>query len=108
MSKSVIRPLTLGIYATALVDLPMVAPSKAGTSSSVEIEKNKKIQNSPGVRDPSSSSPVWPPPITARGRRRPPLLVIGERESLFSRMNPDRLNLADVVEQHKATEEIIA
>jgi hypothetical protein len=51
MSKSVIQLLTLGI------------PSKAGTSSSVEIEKNKKIQNSPGVRDPSSSSPAWPPPM---------------------------------------------
>ena len=64
MSKSVIRPLTLGIYATALVDFSTVAPSKAGTSSSVEIEKNeKKIQNSRGVRDPSSSSPAWPPPM---------------------------------------------
>ena len=64
MSKSVIRLLTLAIYATAPVVVPMVTPAKAATSSSGEIEKNrKKNQKSPGVSDPRSSSPAWPPPM---------------------------------------------
>lgn len=63
MSKSAIRLLTLATYASALVVVPMVTPAKAVTNSS-EIEKNKKkIQNGPGVSDPRSSSPSWPPPM---------------------------------------------
>ena len=62
MSKSVIRLLTLAIYATAPVVVPVVTPAKGATSSSGEIEK-KKNQKSPGVSDPRSSSPSWPPPM---------------------------------------------
>jgi hypothetical protein len=64
MSKSAIRLLTLAIYATALVVVPMVAPAKAATNGSGEIEKNKKkIQRSLGVSEPRSSNPAWPPPM---------------------------------------------
>ncbi|HEY4738431.1 MAG TPA: hypothetical protein VIH63_13670 [Xanthobacteraceae bacterium] len=63
MSKSVIRLLTLAIYTTAPVVVPMVTPAKAATSSSGEMEKNEMNQKSPGVSDPRSSSPSWPPPM---------------------------------------------
>jgi hypothetical protein len=64
MSKSAIRLLTLTIYATALLVVPMVTLAKAATNGSGEIEKNKKkIQKSAGVSDPRSSSPAWPPPM---------------------------------------------
>ena len=64
MSKSTIRLLTLAIYATALVVVPMVTPAKPAADSREETEKNKKkIQKSPGVSDPRSSSPAWPPPM---------------------------------------------
>jgi hypothetical protein len=64
MSKSAIRLLTLAIYATALVVVPMVALAKAATNGSGEIEKNKKkIQRSLGVSEPRSSNPAWPPPM---------------------------------------------
>ena len=64
MSKSVIRLLTLAIYTTAPVVVPMVTPAKAATSSSGEIEKNrKKNQKSPGVSDPKPSGPSLSPPM---------------------------------------------
>ena len=64
MSKSVIRLLTLANYATAPVVVPMVTQTKAATSSSGKIEKNrKKNQNGPGVSDPRSSGSPWPPPM---------------------------------------------
>ena len=62
MSKSVIGLLTPAIYATAPVVVPMVTPAEAATSSSGEIEQTKN-QKSPGVSDPRSSSPSWPPPM---------------------------------------------
>jgi hypothetical protein len=64
MSKSAIRLLTLAIYATALVAIPMVTPANAATNSSGGVEKNKKkIQRSLGVSEPRSSNPAWPPPM---------------------------------------------
>src|SRR5882724_2780633 len=59
MSKFAIRLLTLAMYATALVVVPMVTPAKAETSSSKHIKKHKK-QRSPGFRDPWSADQAWP------------------------------------------------
>ena len=53
MSKFAIRFLTLAIYATALVVVPMVTPAEAATNSTKEIRKNKKkAQKSLGLSDP--------------------------------------------------------
>lgn len=61
MSKFAIRLLTLAIYATALVVVPMVTPAKAATSSSKHIKKHKKkIQKSPGFGEPWSAGQAWP------------------------------------------------
>ena len=60
MSKSAIRLLTLAIYATALVVVPMVTPAKAATASSREIKKQKKIPKSLGFSYPRSAGRVWP------------------------------------------------
>jgi hypothetical protein len=60
------RLLTLAMYATALVVVPMVTPAGAATNNSKEIKKHKKkVQHSPGmgVGDPGSSSQAWPPPM---------------------------------------------
>jgi hypothetical protein len=74
MSKSASRLLTLAIYATALVMVPMVTSAKAAANNSEE-EKAKKIQRSPGFSDPKSAGRAaatcsrgidcekWPPPI---------------------------------------------
>ena len=59
MSKFAIRLLTLTLYATALVVVPMVTPAKAATNSSKEIKKKKKMTyRSPRItnaRSPSSN-----------------------------------------------------
>ena len=63
MSKFAIRLLTLAIYATALVVVPMVTPAGAETSSSkhINIKKHKKkIQKGPGFSDPWSAGQAWP------------------------------------------------
>ena len=57
MSKFAIRLLTLGIYATALVVVPMVTPAKAATSSQ-HIKQHK--QKGPGFSDPWSGGRAWP------------------------------------------------
>ena len=59
MSKFAIRLLTLAMYGTALVVVPMVTPAKAETSSSKHIKKHKK-QRSPGFRDPWSAGQAGP------------------------------------------------
>lgn len=59
MSKFAIRLLTLAIYATALVVVPLVTPAKAATNRSGHIKKHKK-QNSPGFGDPRSAGLAWP------------------------------------------------
>ena len=59
MSKFAIRLLTLAMYATAPVVVPMVTPAKAETSSSKPMKKHKK-QRSPGFRDPWSGGQAWP------------------------------------------------
>jgi hypothetical protein len=76
MSKSATRLLTLAIYATALVVVPLITPAKAATISSEEEKAKKKIQTSPGFSDPRSAAGQagalcsrgidcgkWPPPI---------------------------------------------
>jgi hypothetical protein len=59
MSKFAIRLLTLAIYGTALLVVPMVTPAKAETSSSRHIKKHKR-QKSPGFGDPRSAGQAWP------------------------------------------------
>lgn len=54
MSKSATRLLTLAIFATGLVAVPMITPAKAATISSEEEKAKKKIQTSPGFSDPRS------------------------------------------------------
>jgi hypothetical protein len=75
MSKSATRLLTLAIYATAVVMVPLVTSVKAATNSSAEEKVKKKIQTSPGGGDPRSAGRAsaicsrgidcerWPPSI---------------------------------------------
>jgi hypothetical protein len=58
MSKFAIRLLTLAMYTTALVVVPMATPAKAETSSR-HIKKHK-TQKSPGFSDPWSAGRAWP------------------------------------------------
>ena len=61
MSKRAIRLLTLAIYATALVVVPMVTPAEAETGSGRHTTKHKKhIHWSPGVSGPRSAGQAWP------------------------------------------------
>jgi hypothetical protein len=59
MSKLAIRLLTLAIYATALVLVPMVASAKAESGSSRHVKKHKK-QKSHGFSVPRSAGRAWP------------------------------------------------
>jgi hypothetical protein len=59
MSKIAIRLLTLVVYATVPVVIPMVIPAKAETSSSNHLKKHKK-QKSPGIGDLRSAGQAWP------------------------------------------------
>jgi len=57
MSKFAIRLLTLAVYATALVAIPLVTPAKAVTDGSSHVKKKKKpVSNGPGIGDPRPSS----------------------------------------------------
>jgi len=61
MSKFAIRLLTLAMYATPLVVVPMVTPAKAETSSSRHLNlKKHKRQKSPGLSDPWSAGQARP------------------------------------------------
>ena len=61
MSKFAIRLLTLAMYATALVVVPLATPAEAETSSGRHTKKHKKqIHWSPGVSDPRSAGRAWP------------------------------------------------
>ncbi len=61
MSKFAIQVLTLAIYATPLVAVPMVAPAKAETSRGKHIKKYKRnIQRGAGFGDPWSAGQAWP------------------------------------------------
>jgi hypothetical protein len=56
MSKFAIRLLTLAVYATALMAVPMVTPARA-TADSKHVKKSaskKKTLNSPSAHDPWS------------------------------------------------------
>jgi len=59
MSKFAIRLLTLAMYGTALVVVPMDTPAKAETSSSKHIKTHKK-QKRLGFRDPWPAGQAWP------------------------------------------------
>lgn len=61
MSRFAIRLLTLAMYATALVAVPMVTPANAATNGSKEIKKHKKMtQRSPAIHDRRSDNPFPP------------------------------------------------
>ena len=62
MSKFAIRLLTLAMYATALVAVPMVAPAMAAEHSK-EMKKHKKIHRSPGIANARSPSANPFPPM---------------------------------------------
>ena len=62
MRKFAIRLLTLTIYATALVAVPMVTPAKAAADSSKQTKQKKKQSGSPGIGDPRPSSQARPNP----------------------------------------------
>jgi len=55
MSKFAVRLLTLAMFATALVLVPMVTPAKAAAESAKEMKKHKKkIHRSPGIANARS------------------------------------------------------
>ena len=91
MSKFAIRLLTLAMYATALVAVPMVTPANAATNGGKHTKHKKKIQNSwsagqasPVTRPSSRPGEVcpgmarsfecktWPPPMYDDPDRRVP------------------------------------
>jgi hypothetical protein len=55
MNQSVIRLLTLSIYATALVAVPTITPARAATDGSQHVTKHKKSHKSPHVEAPKAS-----------------------------------------------------
>jgi hypothetical protein len=63
MSKFAIGLLTLAVYATSLVAVPMVTPAKAATESSKQMKKHKKIHRSPGIANARSPSANPFPPM---------------------------------------------
>jgi hypothetical protein len=76
MSKSAVGLLTLSLYATALVVVPLVMPAKAETSHSKHFKKHKKrFYQGPGVIDPRSAGEArpanrgWPQNQASRGTR---------------------------------------
>jgi hypothetical protein len=58
MSKFTIPLLTLAMYATALMAVPMVTPANAAADSTKEVKKSKKIHRSSGIEAPRPSSQV--------------------------------------------------
>jgi hypothetical protein len=60
MSKFAIRLLTLAMYATALVAVPMVTPAKAAADSSKVVKKKKNAGNL-RINTAKPSSSAWPP-----------------------------------------------
>ncbi|MGZ5871196.1 MAG: hypothetical protein ACXWKP_03685 [Bradyrhizobium sp.] len=58
MSKFAIRLLTLALYATALMVVPMVTPAKAAAESSKHVKKKKPTGNSSSIGYPKSSNPA--------------------------------------------------
>jgi hypothetical protein len=63
MSKFATGLLTLAVYATALVAVPMVTPAKAAAESSKQMKKHKKIHRSPGIANARSPSANPFPPM---------------------------------------------
>jgi hypothetical protein len=55
MNKSVIRLLTLTIYATALVAVPTLTPARAATDGQ-RVKKHKKTHHSPRIETPKASN----------------------------------------------------
>ena len=72
MSKFAIGLLTLAVYATALLAVPMVTPATAAADSSKEMKKhNKKIHRSPGIANARSPSANPFPPMDEDPDRKP-------------------------------------
>jgi hypothetical protein len=63
MSKFAIGLLTLAVYATSLVAVPVVTPATAAAESSKQIKKHKKIHRSPGIANARSPSANPFPPM---------------------------------------------
>lgn len=64
MSRFAIRLLTLAMYATALVAVPMVTPVWAAADSSKHMNKHKKkTHRSPGIANARSPSANPFPPM---------------------------------------------
>ncbi len=60
MRKSATPLLTLAIYATALVVVPIIAPAKAATNGREEEKAQESIQKSPGLTDSRSAGQTRP------------------------------------------------
>ena len=56
MNKSVIRLLTLTIYATTLVAVPTLTPARAAADGSQHLKKHKKTHDSRRVEAPKASN----------------------------------------------------
>lgn len=65
MSRFAIRLLTLAMYATALVAVPMITPARAAADSSKQMKKHKKETHhrSPGIATARSPSANPFPPM---------------------------------------------
>jgi hypothetical protein len=63
MSKFAIGLLTLAVYATSLVAVPMVTPARAAADGSKQMKKHKKIHRSPGIANARSPSANPFPPM---------------------------------------------
>jgi hypothetical protein len=56
MNKSVVRLLTLTIYAAALVAVPTITPARAAADGSQHVKKHKKAHNNARIEAPKASS----------------------------------------------------
>jgi len=91
MNKFAIGLLTLAMYTTTLVEVPMVTPAKAATNSGKHMKHKKKIQNSWSAGQPwpvtrpyygagevcpgmgrSFDCKIWPPPFDEDPDRKVP------------------------------------
>lgn len=62
MRRFTIRLLTLAIFGTALLAVPIATSAKAATNGIADTEKSKKkIRENRGISDRGPSKPSWPP-----------------------------------------------
>ena len=61
MSKFATRLLTLTVYATALVAVPVVSPADAATNDTKHSKKHmKKVHRAPAIQNAKSQNPFPP------------------------------------------------